>query len=242
MFDKPKKSFVVMIRHAQSAWNRAGRFTGWADPSLTELGCEEAGSAAACLAAAGFRFGHVYSSRLRRARDTAKIILERTGQGRLPIVEDWRLNERHYGTLQGMNKTEMAARVGEAQVWRWRRGFEDVPPPMAVNDPAHPRHDPRWADIDNEQLPSGESLAATRDRVIGFWRERIVTHLSHASPVLISSHGNTLRALLMALDDMSIDEVETFEIPTGIPIVYAFSSDGRPIAWRYLEGAAPQAA
>ena len=242
MPNESNNAIVVMIRHAQSEWNRAGRFTGWANPSLTDAGCEEAACAGACIAAAGFRFGHVYSSRLRRAYDTARIILEQTGQDGLPIVEDWRLNERHYGALQGMNKMEMAVRVGEDQVWRWRRGYQDAPPQMACNDPTHPSHEPYWSDIDIELLPSGESLAATRQRVTAFWDEHIVPELNADSPLLISSHGNTLRALLMALDDMSIDEVEAFEIPTGLPIVYTFSPDGKPIGWRYLESATPQAA
>ena len=242
MPNKIGKPVAIMIRHAQSEWNLAGRFTGWANPSLTLAGREEAERAAASIVAAGFRFGRVYSSRLRRARDTARIILQQSGQSDLPIVEDWRLNERHYGALQGKDKVEMAARVGEAQVWRWRRGYNDVPPKMAHDNPAHPRNDTYWSDIDSVCLPNGESLAATRNRVMDFWDERIKPMLCSDSPLLISSHGNTLRALLMALDDMSVEEVESFEIPTGVPIVYSFSSSGEPSSWRYLDTAAPQAA
>lgn len=225
---------VVMIRHAQSEWNRAGRFTGWADPALTEEGRAEAYRAAARLAAGGFRFDRAYTSRLTRARDTALIVLRESGNREVPLTADWRLNERHYGALQGEDKAEMVARVGEHQVWRWRRGYLDQPPPLAAGDPRQLTQDPRWADIDTARLPNGETLAQTRERVMAFWQAEIAPCLQAGERLLISSHGNTLRALLMALDGMSVEQVEGFEIPTGVPIVYAFTPEGEPVGWHYL--------
>ena len=237
-----KPATVVLIRHAQSEWNRAGLFTGWADPELTEDGRREAERAAALIAAAGIQFGQVYSSRLRRAHHTAEIIVRLSQSRSLAILNDWRLNERHYGALQGRNKQDMIERVGEKQVWRWRRGFLDLPPILSVNDPAHPLSDPRWSDIAAESLPGGESLAMTRARVMDFWQAQIQPQLMSSQTILISSHGNTLRALLMALDGMSVSQVEALEIPTGLPIVYRFSPDGEPRGWEYLSGSSPQAA
>jgi 2,3-bisphosphoglycerate-dependent phosphoglycerate mutase len=223
-----------MIRHAQSEWNRAGRFTGWADPALTAEGRAEADRAAARLAAGGFRFDRAYTSRLTRARDTALIVLRESGNLDVPLTADWRLNERHYGALQGEDKAAMVARVGDHQVWRWRRGYLDQPPALQAGDPRQSRRDPRWADIPAERLPNGETLAQTRERVMQFWQAEIAPRLRAGERLLISSHGNTLRALLMALDGMSIEQVEGFEIPTGVPIVYVFSPQGQPIGWHYL--------
>ena len=226
---------VVMIRHAQSEWNREGRFTGWADPALTAVGRAEAVLAGQVLERHGYRFDVAYTSRLVRARDTADLVLGHSGNATVPAIADWRLNERHYGTLQGEHRSSVARRVGGAQVWRWRRGFADLPPPLEPGDPRHPSRDPRWRDIDPERLPNGESLAATRERVLHFWRDAVAADLSAGRRVLVSSHGNTLRALIMALDGMSVGEVEGFEIPTGVPIMYAFSPKGEPIGWHYLD-------
>lgn len=234
---QPDLPAVVLLRHAQSEWNRQGRFTGWADPALTEAGRAEAERAGRTLAEHGFRFDRVYTSRLVRARDTAEIVLRQIPGRVIPTVSDWRLNERHYGALQGEDKAAMAERVGPEQIWRWRRGYADVPPALAADDPRHPARDPRWVDIDCSRPPNGESLAETRERVVDFWRERIEPQVRAGGRPLISSHGNTLRALLMALDGMSVEQVESFEIPTGVPIVYAFSSQGVPIGWQYLDGA-----
>lgn len=233
---------VVMIRHAQSTWNREGRFTGWADPPLTALGHTEAQRAGNTLAARGFRFDRAYTSRLIRARATAETVLRLVGDAGVPLLADWRLNERHYGALQGQDKAATVARVGQAQVRRWRRGYLDRPPAIAADQPEHPSHDPQWADIPGAQLPNGESLADTRERVIAFWRERVVPQLRDGRRLLVASHGNTLRALIMVLHGMSVDEVEAFEIPTGVPIVYAFTPGGEPIGWRYLHEGNSQAA
>jgi 2,3-bisphosphoglycerate-dependent phosphoglycerate mutase len=225
---------VVLIRHAQSEWNRANRFTGWADPPLTEAGVAEASAAGASLHRHGFRFDVAYSSRLQRAIVTRDIVLERMGQ---PAVrsEDWRLNERHYGVLQGLDKTEATRRVGEQQVWRWRRGYADRAEPLSRDDITHPGNDPMYADIEPHRLPAVESLAETRVRVRSFWNEAIVPRIQARERVLVSAHGNTLRALIMELAGMSVDEVEVFEIPTATPIVYSFSTNARPVHWRYLE-------
>lgn len=148
------------------------------------------------------------------------------------------MNERHYGALQGQDKAGMANEVGEAQVWRWRRGYLDKPPALAANDPQHPSRDPQWDDIARADLPNGESLRQTRERVMAYWRAEVEPRLVGGQRLLISSHGNTLRALIMALDGMSVEQVEGFEIPTGEPILYRFSADGRPLGWCYLTSTA----
>ncbi len=226
---------VVMIRHAQSTWNAESRFTGWANPPLTELGINEAHRAANALTEAGMQFDCVFTSVLKRARQTADIIVEDLGQTGVPIIEDWRLCERHYGALQGKNKIEMAKEVGEDQVWRWRRGYEDTPPALDENDERHPRFSPLFSTLPKDQLPSVENLAATRARAVASWDELIVPELSQGKRILLSSHGNTLRALIMHLSGMSPAEVEKFEIPTGTPIVYRFDEHNEPVSWQYLE-------
>jgi len=169
-----------------------------------------------------------------RPQDARLFILEILGQTRLPQYQDWRLNERHYGQLQGVNKAEEAVRVGEQQVWRWRRGYEDQAAPLSRNDPTHPVNDPLYRDIDPALLPDVENLAETRARVMQFWRERVAPRIRLGERVLISSHGNTLRALIMGLANLSITQVESFEIPTGKPILYTFNRDAEPLRWRYL--------
>jgi 2,3-bisphosphoglycerate-dependent phosphoglycerate mutase len=228
---------VVLIRHAQSVWNRENRFTGWADPDLTELGIAEAWAAARLMQCHGLRFDRAYSSRLKRARQTLDLILAVSGQEDLPREQDYRLNERHYGALQGVDKAQMTAEVGEDQVWRWRRGYADMPPVLAEDDPRHPLHARAWADVPREALHGAENLAMTRERVMGFWRERMEPHIQAGERVIVSAHGNTLRALLMGLADMTVAEVESFEIPTATPIVYRFDRNGEALDWRYLEGA-----
>jgi 2,3-bisphosphoglycerate-dependent phosphoglycerate mutase len=226
---------VILIRHAQSQWNQENRFTGWADPPLTGTGVAEARAAGEWLRINGYRFDVAYSSRLRRAISTREILLEQLDQPDLPRLDDWRLNERHYGTLQGVNKAEAAERVGEHQVWRWRRGYEDRAEPLLHSNPDHPVNNPLYADVDPQQLPGVENLAQTRARVVNFWQEQIAPRIRQGERVLISAHGNTLRALLMDLDGMSVADVESFEIPTGTPILYRFTHDGRPLDWRYLD-------
>jgi 2,3-bisphosphoglycerate-dependent phosphoglycerate mutase len=229
---------VILIRHAQSQWNRENRFTGWANPPLTEQGVAEAIHAGKWLSMNGYRFDVAYSSRLQRAISTLEILLERAGQSDLPRYTDWRLNERHYGALQGVDKGEATTRVGEHQVWRWRRGYTDQATPLLRTDPGHPLNDPTYSDVEPHLLPGVENLAQTRIRVMQFWREQIAPRIPQGERVLISAHGNTLRALLMALTGMSIAEVEAFEIPTATPIVYRFDRNGQPLHWHYLDGRA----
>jgi 2,3-bisphosphoglycerate-dependent phosphoglycerate mutase len=226
---------VVLIRHAQSQWNKENRFTGWANPPLTETGVAEAKQAGEWLRLHGYRFDAAYSSRLQRAITTLDIVLNNLGQSDLPRAQDWRLNERHYGALQGVNKAEATAQVGEHQVWRWRRGYTDRATPLLRVDPAHPANDPLYTDVPPELLPGVENLAQTRARVTAFWADQMVPHVQQGHRVLISAHGNTLRALLMELAGMSVDQVESFEIPTATPIMCRFDSDVRLIDWCYLE-------
>lgn len=226
---------VILIRHAQSQWNLENRFTGWANPPLTQAGEQEARQAGKLLAASGFTFDAAYSSRLQRATTTLDILLDELQSQGLPRREDWRLNERHYGTLQGLNKAEAAQSTGEHQVWRWRRGYLDKAEPLLRSDPAHPLHDPLYRDVPPHLLPGVENLVQTRARVMDFWREQIVPRIRQGERLLISTHGNTLRALLMDLSGMSVHEVESFEIPTATPIEYHFDGNGQPLYWHYLD-------
>ena len=226
---------VVMLRHAQSQWNLENRFTGWADPALTAAGIAEAKQAGAYLHDHGVAFDVAFSSRLQRAISTLDILLESLGQTAIPRYQDWRLNERHYGALQGIDKHAAIATVGEQQVWRWRRSYLEQAAPLLRSDPAHPIHDPKYADIAAHLLPDVENLAQTRVRVVAFWQDQIVPRIRDGERVLISAHGNTLRALLMELAGMSVAEVESFEIPTATPIVFDFDHDAQPRDWHYLD-------
>ncbi|WP_416224189.1 2,3-bisphosphoglycerate-dependent phosphoglycerate mutase [Thiohalophilus sp.] len=233
---------VVLIRHAQSQWNKENRFTGWADPPLTEAGIAEAHAAGKLLREQGFVFDAAYSSRLQRAVTTLGILLAELGQDGIPRTRAWQLNERHYGALQGLDKGEATARHGEQQVWRWRRGYHDRAGALRREDARHSCHDPLCHDIDPAQLPDVENLAETRERVMRYWDEDIIPRIRRGERLLISAHGNTLRALIMALADMSVAEVECFEIPTAMPIVYHFDHNGSPLDWYYLNGQDDQAA
>ena len=226
---------VVLIRHAQSQWNKENRFTGWADPPLTEAGIAEARRAGEKLRDHGFQFDMTYSSCLQRASHTLEILLEQIGQTMVPRQQDWRLNERHYGVLQGQNKADMMAQVGEQQVWRWRRGYGNRVDPLSRDDARHTIHAKRYADIDLRLLPGVENLAETGVRTMAFWQEQIEPRLQRGERLLLSAHGNSLRALMMGLADMSVAEVESFEIPTARPIVYEFNQNGRPLQWHYLD-------
>ena len=232
--DKNRTVEVVLIRHAQNLWNRENRFTGWANPPLTEAGLREAEQAGRLLHEHGYQFDVAFSSRLLRARQTMDVILDTLRQSDIPQYEDWRLNERHYGLLQGENKAAKAKEVGEQQVWRWRRGYEDKAQPLPHTDPTHPVNDPLYHDIDPTLLPDVENLAETGIRVMQFWQERIVPFIRLGERLLVSSHGNTLRALIMGLADLNVEQVESFEIPTGEPIIYNFNRQAEPVSWRYL--------
>lgn len=235
MHNNPNEIEVVLIRHAQSTWNRENRFSGWSDPPLTDEGIAEARNAGALLGTAGYRFDYAYSSRLQRADHTLDILLEALAQSDLCTEQEWRLNERHYGALQGLDKGQMTRQAGAEQVQRWRRGYLDLPPPLPPSEPSHPLNDSRYADINPALLPSQENLDQTRRRVTAFWNQSVTPRIERGERLLISSHGNTLRALIMALAKMSVAEVEQFEIPTATPIVYRFDRKGRPLHWYYLQ-------
>jgi 2,3-bisphosphoglycerate-dependent phosphoglycerate mutase len=218
----PQPGTLVLLRHAQSQWNLENRFSGWADMDLSEGGIAEAHRAGRLLRDQGLRFDRAFVSPLRRATQTLDIVRAELGQDNLPVTVDWHLNERHYGALQGLDKAETAARYGAEQFRRWRRGYRDTPPPLAPNDPRHPRFDARYAELPPERLPATESLEDTERRVVAYWRQAIVPPLEWGETVLVVSHGNTLRALVKHLKGLSESEVERLEIPTGVPLVYEY--------------------
>ena len=227
---------LVLLRHGESAWNKENRFTGWTDVDLSEKGREEARAAGRLLKEGGYAFDLAYTSVLKRAIRTLWLALDELDQMWLPVVGSWRLNERHYGALQGLNKAETAEKHGEAQVKIWRRSYDIPPPALDANDKGHPRFDARYASIDLRQLPSTESLKTTLDRVIPFWTDRIAPALKANKNVLIVAHGNSLRALVKMLDGMSDADIIEFNIPTGVPIVYDLNDDLKPKSPRRFLG------
>ncbi|MDH5444024.1 MAG: 2,3-bisphosphoglycerate-dependent phosphoglycerate mutase [Gammaproteobacteria bacterium] len=232
---------LVLIRHAQSQWNKENRFTGWTDVPLTDAGVAEAKKAGDLLKSHGFEFDTAWTSVLQRARITMEILLGTNGQLHIPQYQDWRLNERHYGALQGKDKAEAMAIAGEAQVHRWRRGYQDRAEAVSQDDPSHPYNDPQYQGISKDLLPDGvESLADTRVRVVDCWQEKILPQIKQGQRLLISAHGNSLRALMMELEGMSVEEIEKFEIPTATPILYLFDKNGQPQGWHYLDKDAEQ--
>ena len=214
---------LVLIRHGQSVWNLDNRFTGWMDVALSDRGVKEARNAGRTLREKGFRFDLVMTSFLKRSIRTLWLIQEELDQMYLPVHTDWRLNERHYGALQGLNKQETAEKHGAEQVLKWRRGYAVRPPALAEDDSTHPSADPRYNGFTN--LPASESLADTLVRVQQWWDEILVPELRRGQRVLIVAHGNSLRAMVKFLDGMSEDEVLQLNIPTGIPMVYEFQDD-----------------
>jgi 2,3-bisphosphoglycerate-dependent phosphoglycerate mutase len=228
------RSRVVLLRHAQSQWNLENRFTGWTDVDLSAHGVAEAYRAAALLKRHGLRFDRAFVSYLLRSTRTLDIVLQEIGQPQLPVERDWRLNERHYGALQGLNKKETADRYGTEQFFRWRRGYADRPPALEPDDPRHPRHDPMYTGVDPARLPATESLADTERRAVEHWREAIVPRIRAGETVLVVAHGNSLRGLVKYLDGISDADVERLEIPTGVPLVYEFDRDARPLRHYYL--------
>jgi 2,3-bisphosphoglycerate-dependent phosphoglycerate mutase len=225
---------LVLLRHGQSTWNLSNRFTGWTDVDLTEQGREEAQEAGRLLEAGGFVFDIAYTSVLKRALRTNWIVLDVLDRLWIPVIPDWRLNERHYGALQGLNKAETAEKHGEAQTQIWRRSFDTPPPPLPPDDPRHPKHDPRYASIRPADLPSTESLKDTIARFIPYWKETIAPQIAAGKRVLITAHGNSLRALVKYLDGISEQDIVGLNIPTGIPLVYELDAALRPIGHRYL--------
>ncbi len=225
---------VVLLRHGESTWNKENRFTGWTDVDLSDKGREEARAAGRLLKAEGYGFDHVFTSVLKRAIWTSVLALDELDQLWLPVERSWRLNERHYGALQGLNKAETAAQHGEDQVKIWRRAFAIAPPPLTADDPRHPSRDARYRDLAPADLPLTESLKDTIARFVPYWIESIAPRIASGSRVLIAAHGNSLRALVKYLDHVPDDEIVELNIPTGIPLVYELDGNLKPIRHYYL--------
>jgi 2,3-bisphosphoglycerate-dependent phosphoglycerate mutase len=225
---------VVLLRHGESTWNKENRFTGWTDVDLTDKGREEALSAGRLLKQDGFSFDLAFTSVLIRAIRTCWITLDELGELWIPVQRSWRLNERHYGALQGLNKSETAARHGEAQVKIWRRAYDIPPPPLTPDDERHPSRDRRYRGLSAAELPLTESLKDTVARFLPYWHETIAPAIAREQRVLIAAHGNSLRALVKYLDNISEQDIVELNIPTGIPLVYELDADLRPIRSYYL--------
>jgi 2,3-bisphosphoglycerate-dependent phosphoglycerate mutase len=227
--------WLVLLRHGHSEWNLTDRFTGWTDIPLTEVGLAEAAAAGRQLAQAGYAFDEVHGSVLQRTRQTADALLAATSLSPLPYFASWRLNERHYGALQGLNKHEIFATWGEEASRRWWRGYYDPPPPLDWDDPRHPRFDPLYAGMDPDILPASESLRDCQRRTLPYWYEVLAPRLDAGKRLLVISHGNTLRGLVMHLDGLSAEAMERVEIASGVPLVYRFGADGRVLGREWLE-------
>ena len=225
---------LILVRHGQSTWNVENLFTGWHDVDLSELGCQEAVDAGRELKNANLDPNIVFTSVLKRAIRTLWIMLDTMDRMWLPVERSWRLNERHYGALQGLNKAQTVEKHGAAQVKIWRRSYDVPPPPLALDDPRHPRFDPRYAGLDPKLLPAAESLKDTLARVLPFWETRIVPELRANKNVLVVAHGNSLRALVKMLDLMSESDIVEFNIPTGIPMLYELDEQIQPTSRRFL--------
>ena len=225
---------LVLLRHGESAWNLENRFTGWTDVDLTPKGVQEAHEAGRLLREGGYTFDLCFTSVLKRAIRTLWIVLDDMDLVWLTVHKSWRLNERHYGDLQGLNKAETAAKFGEKQVLVWRRSYADPPPVLRPDDPRYPGRDPRYADVPKGQLPLTESLKDTVARFLPYWHERIAPEVRAGRRVVIAAHGNSLRALVKYLDGVSEEEIVGLNIPTGIPLVYELEDDLRPIRHYYL--------
>ncbi len=225
---------LVLMRHGQSTWNLENRFTGWKDVDLTEQGVAEATAGARLLKEGGFGFDIAYTSVLKRAIRTLWITLDEMDLMWIPVIRCWKLNERHYGGLQGLNKSETAEKHGADQVKIWRRSYDIPPPPLAEDDERHPNKDPRYAELSPEQRPSTESLKETVARMVPYWLETIVPDIKAGKRVLICAHGNSLRALIKHLDNISEADITELNVPTGIPLVYELDENLKPIKHYYL--------
>lgn len=225
---------LVLLRHGQSAWNLENRFTGWTDVGLTEQGVEEARNSGKHLREGGYVFDVAYTSVLRRAIKTLWIVMEELGQEWLPVTRAWQLNERHYGALQGLNKAETAEKFGEAQVKIWRRSYDTPPPALELTDERHPRFDPRYASLTPEQLPATESLKITLERVLPYWHGTVAPAIKSGKRLLVVAHGNSIRALVKYLDNISEADITELNIPTGVPLVYELDEALKPIKNYYL--------
>jgi 2,3-bisphosphoglycerate-dependent phosphoglycerate mutase len=225
---------LILLRHGQSTWNLENLFTGWHDVPLSERGVAEAVDAGRLIKEAGFVPEVVHTSVLVRAIETADLTLGELGLTWIPVRRSWRLNERHYGALQGLNKAQTAERYGPEKVKVWRRSYDVRPPDLELSDERHPSHDLRYASLPPELLPSAECLKDVVERMLPYWYDAIVPDLLQHSCVLVSAHGNSLRALVKHLDGLSEQEVVELDIPTGVPRVYELNADFKPASWRYL--------
>ncbi|UQA55388.1 2,3-diphosphoglycerate-dependent phosphoglycerate mutase [Polyangium aurulentum] len=225
---------LVLVRHGESQWNKENRFTGWVDVPLSEKGLEEARAAGRMLAAEGLRFDVAYTSVLKRAIKTLWVVLEELDLMWIPIHESWRVNERMYGALQGLNKAETVAKHGEAQVKIWRRSYDVPPPPMSQDDERWPGRDPRYASLRPEEIPASESLKDTVARFLPHWEAEIAPAIRSGKRVIIAAHGNSLRALVKHLDGIGDQDIVELNIPTGIPLLYELDENLKPISRRYL--------
>jgi 2,3-bisphosphoglycerate-dependent phosphoglycerate mutase len=225
---------LVLLRHGESAWNKENRFTGWTDVDLTAQGIEEARAAGRRLAAEGFDFDFTFTSVLKRSIRTLHFTLEEMDRLWLPVEKDWRLNERHYGALQGLNKAEMAAKFGEDQVLVWRRSYDVPPPALEPGDERDAARDRRYAGLTREEVPLTECLKDTVARVVPCWKERIAPRVHAGERVLVAAHGNSLRALIKYFDNLSDEAIVKENVPTGIPLVYEFDAGLHPVRREYL--------
>lgn len=225
---------VVLLRHGESTWNQENRFTGWTDVDLSEKGLVEANHAGELLKAEGYVFDVAYTSVLKRAIRTLWIALDHLDQMWIPVYNSWRLNERHYGALQGLNKAETAAKYGDKQVLVWRRSYDIQPPALTLDDERYPGRDPRYAGLDPKDMPRTECLKDTVARFQPYWRDTIAPTIRSGKRVIITAHGNSLRALVKYLDNISDDEIVGLNIPTGVPLVYELDDDLKPIKSYYL--------
>jgi 2,3-bisphosphoglycerate-dependent phosphoglycerate mutase len=233
---------LILVRHGQSIWNLENLFTGWTDVDLTDQGREEAARAGRQLLADKLLVDVAFTSVLKRAIRTLWIMLDEMDRMWIPVERSWRLNERHYGALQGLDKAQTVERHGAAQVQIWRRSYDVPPPPLPGEDERHPRFDPRYADVPATELPAAESLQDTLGRVLPFWQSRIAPELRLGRNVLVAAHGNSLRAMVKMLDGVSESEIVELNIPTGIPLLYELDPQLRPLASRYLGDPAAAAA
>lgn len=233
MSDKPKE--LVLLRHGHSEWNITNRFTGWSNIELTETGLNEAEKCGRLLAELGYQFDEVHLSMLKRAEQTAKRLLQAAQHEAVPLHQHWRLNERHYGSLQGMNKTEIFEQWGEQQSRKWWRGYHESPPALDLDDPRHPRFEPIYIKIDPGLLPNTESLEQCQLRTLPYWEEEIIQRIKSGRRLLIISHGNTMRAIRMHVEKISVEAIEKVEIPSAKPLVYRFNTEMELVETEWLE-------
>ena len=226
---------LVLVRHGESQWNLENKFTGWTDVELSERGVNEAIEAGKVLKEKGYKFDLAYTSVLKRANDTLDLILKEMEEENIPIKKSWRLNERHYGALQGLNKTETAEKYGAEQVLLWRRSPDVRPPELTIDDSRYPGHDPRYADLKPEELPKTENLIDTIKRVMVLWNEEIEKDLKNGKKIIIAAHGNSLRGLIKYLDNISDEDIIKLEIETGNPICYELDDNLKPIRHYYVK-------